>query len=32
MDEYKTNLLAKVAHDIRNPINSMNFLIEESLS
>ena len=30
MNEYKMNLLAKVAHDVRNPINSMNYLISES--
>ena len=31
MDEYKTNLLAKVAHDIRNPISSMDYLIKETI-
>lgn len=30
MNEYKMNLLAKVAHDVRNPINSMNYLISET--
>ena len=31
MNEYKTNLLAKVAHDVRNPISSINYLIEETM-
>ena len=30
MNEYKMNLLAKVAHDVRNPINTMSYLIEET--
>jgi len=31
MNEYKMNLLAKVAHDVRNPINSMNYQISETI-
>jgi len=31
MNEYKMTLLAKVAHDVRNPINSMDYLISETI-
>ena len=30
MNEYKMNLLAKVAHDVRNPISTMTYLISEA--
>ena len=30
MNEYKLNLLAKVANDVRNPINSISYLISET--